>query len=172
MSRWILSLALLFLVTAGNVGNAGNAGAVAAMGTEAADDLPRLRGMLARATGPAKRAKITVKIGRVLLKQARRLYREGAYTDAEERLDEYVMAITAAYDELNATGIKARKHPSGFKELEIHLRKSRRVLRDLARSLPIAVRPAVNEAAKKVRTMRTGLLHALMAIDPPADGTP
>lgn len=169
MSRWILSLSLLFLVAAGNVGNAG---AVAAAGTETADDLTVLRGKLARATDPAKRAKITVKIGRVLLKQTRRLYREGAYTDAEERLDEYLMAVTAAYDELNATGIKARKHPGGFKDLEIHLRKSRRALRDLARSLPIAVRPAVNEAEKRVRTMRTGLLHALMAIDPPANGTP
>ena len=133
------------------------------------DDLAKLRGKLALETRPVRRAKISVKVGRALLKQTRHLYREGAYTDAEERLSEYVTTVTNAYDELLATGRNARKHPSGFKELEIHLRKTRRSLAGLARSLPVAVRPKVAEAARTVGTMRSNLLNALMAISPPTD---
>ena len=135
------------------------------------DDLAKLRGKLALETRPARRAKISVKVGRALLKQTRHLYREGAYTDAEEQLGEYVATVTNAYDGLLATGRNARKHPSGFKELEIHLRKTRRGLAELARSLPVAVRPKVAEAARTVGTMRSNLLNALMAISPPTDET-
>ena len=133
----------------------------------AAGDIERLRQKLANEDDPGKRAKISVKIGAVLLKETRRLYRQDEYESAEAKLNEYLGEIRAAYCELRESGRRARRHPRGFKEMEIHMRKSRRALAAVSRRVPIAVRTPLNRAVESLREMRSNLLLALMNIDQP-----
>ncbi|MFQ5663229.1 MAG: hypothetical protein ACE5HL_05325 [Terriglobia bacterium] len=128
----------------------------------ATDDLAKLRQKLARETDPADRAKITVKIGREMLKQIAKIYKEGAYTDAEQLLGEYREAVRAAHRDLAQSGRDARRKPKGFKDLEIHLRKSERKLEDVTRGLPYDVRAPVEEAVAEMEAIRLKLLRALM----------
>ena len=131
----------------------------------AAQDLAKLRQQLARANDPADRATLTVKIGEALLNQAAKMYAEGAYTDGDLLLAEYMGAVRAAHLSLRQSGRDARRRPKGFKQLEIHLRKSRRRLADLARSLPYSNRPPAEEARAEMEAMRLELLGALMKVD-------
>lgn len=131
-------------------------------GVAAADDLGKLKERLAQETDPAKRAKITVKIGEELLKQAAHKYKEEAYSDGDQLLTEYLQAIRAAHEGLQRSGRDARRSPGGFKQLEIHLREGRRKLEDIARQLPYGTRTAVEQALAEVETLRRELLAALM----------
>lgn len=132
-------------------------------GPAAADDLEKLRQKLAREGDPADRAKITVEIGEELLKQAAKTYKEGAYTDGDLLLEDYRQAIRAAYQDLVESGRDARRKPKGFKHLEIHLRKSRRRLEDMARALPFDNRAPVEETLAAMESLREELLAALMS---------
>ena len=131
-------------------------------GVAAADDLGKLRERLAREADPAKRAKITVKIGEGLLKQIAQNYKAEAYSDGDQLLGDYLQAVRAAQEGLLHSGRDARRSPGGFKHLEIHLRESRRKLEDIARRLPYANRTPVDQAVTEVETLRRQLLAALM----------
>ena len=149
MSRVALSFALLLALGA------------------TAQDIGRLRQKLADEDDPGKRAKISVKIGAVLLKETRRLYRQDDYSGGEAKLQEYLGEIRTAYCELRESGRRARRHPRGFKEMEIHMRKSRRALTAVSRRAPMAVRQPLDRAVEALREMRSNLLRALMNIDQP-----
>ncbi|MDA2912936.1 hypothetical protein MYX77_03065 [Acidobacteriia bacterium AH_259_A11_L15] len=124
-----------------------------------------LRARLERENDPGERAKLAVKIGENLLEEVGRTYQEGDYEAGEERLAEYLDVLRQAHQELEASGRDARRHPKGFKELEIHLRKRRRELRDLARHLPFHQRAPVEQAIAEMGEMRTALLSALMNVE-------
>ena len=131
-----------------------------------ADDVGKLRQKLSRETDAGKRAKISVKIGRELLKETRKLYKAESFGPADSKLQEYVSTVSAAFDGLQSSGLQARKKPRGFKDLEIHLRKSRRTLEDVSRTIPFDGRDRIKSAIQKLRTMRSELLQALMAEKP------
>lgn len=134
-------------------------------GAVAAEDLARLRRKLAQERDADDRAKITAEIGQELLKQASKLYKQGAYTDAEDMLDAYIKAIRAAHDDLRQLKVDARRKPKGFKELEIHLRRSRRKLVEIHRRVPLESRSTVHEVIAEVEAIRSQLLRALLALD-------
>lgn len=131
-----------------------------------AEDLAALRQKLARETDPAERAKITVKIGEELLDQISNKYDEGAYSEADQLLGDYMAATRAAHQGLRESGRDARRKPKGFKQMEIHLRKARRRLEDMARRLPFDQRALLDEAALDIEILRVDLLHALMKVEP------
>lgn len=131
----------------------------------AADDINKLREKLAREDDPDDRAKISVQLGEELLKQAQKLYREGAYTDADDVLEEYMNVIRAAFNDLEQSGRDARRKPKGFKDMEIHLRENGRRLQSIARALPFGTRENVEATLKEMATMQQQLLEALMGVD-------
>ena len=133
-----------------------------AAGAAAGADLVKLREKLARETDPADRAKITVEIGEELLKQVAKKYKAGDYVEGEAILLEYRQAVHKAYDDLVQTGRDARRKPKGFKHLEIHLRKTRRRLEDIARALSYESRAPVEEATDDLEELRLKLLNNLM----------
>ncbi|MFQ5723793.1 MAG: hypothetical protein ACE5G6_04815 [Terriglobia bacterium] len=124
-----------------------------------------LRARLERENDPGERAKLAVKIGENLFEEVTRTYQEGDYEAGEERLAEYLDVLRQAHQELEASGRDARRQPKGFKELEIHLRKSRRELRDLARRLPFDKRAPLEQAIAEMGEMRTALLSNLMNVE-------
>lgn len=132
-----------------------------------ADDLAKLQRDLARQSDPGRRAKISVKIAEELLRQTHLLYREDSFEEAQLRLDDYFSTVRSAFDDLQNSGRDARRKPNGFKNLEIHLRKSQRRLRDVSRALPLDRRAPVETALSKLKGMQKQLLLSLMGLTPP-----
>jgi hypothetical protein len=130
-----------------------------------AEEIPQLRRELAGEDDPAERARITVKLGDELLREAGRMYRAGAYTDGDLFLADYLKAVQAAFDALQQSGRDARRKPKGFKDLEIHLRKSQRTLEDLLRLVPYENRTAVEETKQETEEIRQLLLGQLMKVN-------
>lgn len=135
-------------------------------GPAAAHDLAKLRQQLAQKNDPADRAKIVAKIGEELLKQVARKYKEEAYSEGDKILADYLETVRAAHQGLQRSGRDARRSPNGFKQLEIHLRESRRKLEDIARQLPYSNRAPVEEAIAEVEALHRQLLYALMQVKP------
>lgn len=127
-----------------------------------AEDLQRLRSKLQRETDPIDRAKITAKLGDELLKQMGRRYHDRAYAEGEALLTEYLEAVRSATRGLHESGRDARRKPAGFKQLEVHLRKSQRKLEEIGKQLPPEKREPLQEAQTVVETLRSELLQALM----------
>lgn len=148
MNAWISILALLVL----------------ALSTIACEnpDTEELKRKLAEKDDPGDRAKIAVKIGENLLEEIGQAYKERDYPQGHERLGEYVELVQQAHRELEDSGRDARRKPKGFKELEIHLRRSHRTFEELARRVPFDQRQPVRRAMNQVEELRTTLLFALM----------
>lgn len=127
-----------------------------------ADNLDKLREKLNGENDPIDRAKATAKLGDELIKQISHRYREGAYTEGEQLLDEYLKAIRAAHRGLEGTGRDARRKPAGFKQLEIHLRKSSRELERVAQHAPADSRETLARAQEEVESIHSDLLQNLM----------
>ena len=127
-----------------------------------ADNLDKLRQELARANDPVDRAKATAKLGDELVKEMSELYKKGAYTDGEHLLDEYLKAVRTAHRGLQESGRDARRKPAGFKQLEIHLRKSGHTMERIAQHAPADARDPLVQAQKELEDIRSELLQALM----------
>jgi len=136
--------------------------ALLAAGFALANNLDKLRRELARSNDPIDRAKATAKLGDELVKQISDRYKAGAYTEGEQLLDEYLKAVRAAHRGLQQTGRDANRKPAGFKQLEIHLRKSARDLERIARHAPADSRETVAKAQSEVDAIHSELLQALL----------
>ncbi len=138
-----------------------------------ADDPTRLRQELQQTTDAVERAKLTAKLGDELLKQMAIEYKAREYEAGDQVLLEYMTSVRSAYNGLKASGRNARKKPAGFKQLEIHLRKSVRVIEDLSKQVPFEQREPLRQAAEEVGNIRSGLLEDLMKgkgnAPPPSD---
>lgn len=135
-------------------------------GLAVADDPGRLRQQLQQTTDAVERAKLTAKLGEELLKQMAVEYKAKEYETGDQVLQEYMASVRAAYNGLKSSGRNARKKPAGFKQLEIHLRKSGRVIEDLSKQVPFEQREPLQRAVDEVASIRSGLLEALMQGNP------
>ncbi|MFQ5926511.1 MAG: hypothetical protein ACE5MH_03660 [Terriglobia bacterium] len=140
----------------------------------AAESLEKLKAKLAREKDPEDRAKITVKIGPIILERAAQAYTEQRYEAGTAALEEYLNYIRRAHLDLKNSGRNARKKPKGFKELEIHLRQVTLQLEDLARAVPYEQRTPIEAAKQEVEGIWKKLVRALFGLppSPPDEPTP
>jgi hypothetical protein len=131
----------------------------------AADNLAQLREKLAREDDPDDRAKITVEIGETLLQDIGKAFHQGRIAEGKKLLTEYVEAIRKANEDLKESGRDARRKPKGFKDLEIHLRRSHRELQDLGHLLTYEERAPIRKALGELEAIREELLQNLMSRD-------
>lgn len=131
----------------------------------AADNLAELREKLAREDDPDDRAKITVEIGETLLQNIAEAFQKGKVEEGENLLSEYVEAIRKAHEDLKESGRDARRKPKGFKDLEIHLRRSHRELQDVGHLLTYDEREPIRKALTELESIREELLQDLMSRD-------
>ena len=84
-----------------------------------------------------RKARLLPKLGdeqfRVLTAQAQ----AGGYAEALETLKSYRDNVAAAHAALKSSGVNAEKKPNGFKQLQMHVRKSLRVLEHITMTLPV-----------------------------------
>ncbi len=135
----------------------------------AEEKLDQLKAKLAREDDAPTRAQITVKLGRELLNRTQQAYQEEQYRIGEAMLAEYLGYIRTAHQDLKKSGRNARKKPKGFKDLEIHLRKSIRLLDDLARAVPYISRAPIMATRQEMEVIWHELIAALFGLSQPEE---
>ena len=111
--------------------------------SKAEEQLRKERLNLTRTTDPVSRTKIQIKISDVLITLMTDAARAGEDKKAEQYLNDYSNTISDAHMTMMKTGKDAHKHPNGFKDLEISLRKQQSRLSDAGKLMDIDSREAV-----------------------------
>ena len=127
-----------------------------------ADELERQQARLKVAADAGERAKITVKIGEELLDRLTKAYKNGNSEKAGEWLTAYRGAIQSAGKGLLESRRQEPRQLKGFKDLEIHLRKGMRHLREIEHLVPLDEQEAVETLRSEMDSLRQELLRALM----------
>jgi hypothetical protein len=123
--------------------------------------LEREREKFGKEHDPVTRTKIGIKISDILLEDVAESVKDGEYDVMEQQLTAYADTIETAHRSLIESGRNAAKKPSGFKELEIALRKHVRKLDDFGRVLNLQRRIALDKAKDLATGIRDKLLKAL-----------
>jgi hypothetical protein len=135
--------------------------AAAAKEQDRLERLQRERQKLERETDAIDRAKIGIRISELLIEEIGESVRDGNFDEMEAQLDAYNETIQNAHQSLIDSGRDAAKKPSGFKELEIALRKHARRFDELARMLTLQRRVPLEQSRDFATDIRDKLLKAL-----------
>lgn len=135
------------------------------------DRLAELRGQFQADRDAVHQAKSFPKLGEALLEEMRKLASEGNIPAAQSALEEYRDDLRRILAALKATGRNAEKHPGGFKELQIYLRKTLRSLDQMILLVPFDRRAPFDAARRDVAAIDNELFHLLFPRQP-APGKP
>jgi hypothetical protein len=123
-----------------------------------------------RQNGPVNRAKAFPRYGGALIEQMRREAAAGNVEQALTILETYRDTVKSLYDGLKQSGINADKRPSGFKNLQIHLRQSINRIEALILSVPVTERDAFEPIRKELETIDDALVNMLFPRQPGKSG--
>lgn len=129
----------------------------------------------AQSSDPVQNAKSVVKQGELQLARMRREVDAGNYGEALRVLTEYRDAMKSAHAALKASGRDAEKKPSGFKNLQIHIRQSMQRLEQTILFVPVDEREPFNAIRKELDSIDKELIDALFPRQPtkkPGDSKP
>lgn len=138
-----------------------------ALGTAGAQShLDESRSRFQRESDPVRKARALPPLGEEELALVRQHTKEANFVEALKVLNEYRDAVQTAFAALKASGINAEKKPSGFKELEIHLRKILRQLGDIITSMPFSEREPFDRVRKQLEATDKHLVDLLFPRQP------
>jgi len=121
-------------------------------------------GLLARIQheqNPVKKSKYEFRLGQLKLQQAIDAYTNDDLAQGQKLLEAYLARMKESWDLLKSTGREASRRPQGFRELDIALRESSRLLVDLQHRVPFSDRDPVTRVAQETDRIRTEVLAAL-----------
>jgi len=150
-------IALFFIVPGSVVGE-----------TKTETSLQKERTNLARTNNPVERTKINIKISDLLITLMTDAARAGDDKLVEQHLADYANTIQDAHLTMMKTGKDAHKHPQGFKELEISLRKQQRTLSDAGKLMDYEQRETVDRVRKLASDISDQLVKVMLLKDPNA----
>ena len=133
--------------------------------SKAEEQLRKERLNLTRTTDPVSRTKIQIKISDVLITLMTDAARSGEDKKAEQYLNDYSNTISDAHMTMMKTGKDAHKHPNGFKDLEISLRKQQSRLSDAGKLMDIDSREAVDKVRKQASDISDQLVKTMLLKD-------
>jgi hypothetical protein len=119
---------------------------------------------------PVRKAKLLAKLGAVKVQRAHDYLLADDEEHALSTLQLYRDEVRKTTFALDAMGVNVRKHPGGFKELQITLRQSIRLLDDQIFSLPVDDRPRFEAVRSDLSVMQTALFEALFPTAAEKDG--
>lgn len=132
------------------------------------DALRKERSSLEHISNPVDRTKTDIRIADLLIL----LLADAARTDneklVEQHLKDYVLTIQDAQQAIMKTGTDAHKHPAGFKDLEISLRKQQRKLEDISNLVGNDQRPEILKAKQIASDIDDQVIKAMLLKDPNA----
>jgi hypothetical protein len=132
------------------------------------EQLMKERADLARTKDPVSRTKIEIKISDLLITLMADAARTGNDKQAEQYLNDYSNTISDAHLTMMKTGKDAHKHPDGFKDLEISLRKQQSRLSDAGKLMDLDSREAVDKVRKQASDISDQLVKTMLLKDPNA----
>lgn len=136
------------------------------------ESLHKERTKFEKTTNPVDRAKISVKISDILILLINDAAKSGNNSLVDQYLNDYCKTIKDAEDIMMKTRKDAHKHPSGFKDLEIGLRKQQRRLSDIGKLLDYDQRNALERAQKLASDIDDRLVREMLVKDPNASRKP
>lgn len=142
---WVLWLGIVFLASAGL----------------AQGRLDEYRAKFEREANPARKARALPKFGDALIETASQHLRANEVDAALRTLEEYRAAVVKSHEGLKASGINAEKKPSGFKQLEIHVRRGLSRLEDLIVAVPFERREPFEEIQRQLVQVDRELIEML-----------
>ncbi len=137
-----------------------------AVQTSAQERIDQLRHQFQQENEPVRQAKLFPKLGDALIRQVKKDADARDYPAALESLREYRDDSRRVIDALKATGRNAEKKSAGFRELEIHLRKSLRDVNAIVVSLPYDQKQPFEPAQRELEEMDQELIHMLFPRQP------
>ena len=136
------------------------------------ESLRKERSNLDRTSDPIDRTIISVKVSDILISLINDAAKTGEDHLVDQYLNEYCKTIKDAEDIMMKTGKDAHKHPSGFKDLEIGLRKQQRRLSDIGKLLDYDQRNTLERAQKLASEIDDRLVREMLLKDPNATRKP
>ena len=144
-NSWVLGLGLAFLASAGL----------------AQGRLDEYRVNFERETDPVRKARALPKYGDALIERAGQQLQASEVDAALKTLEQYRDAVATSHSALKASGINGEKKPSGFKQLEIHVRRGVRRLEDLIVNVPFERRKPFEDVQKQLAQVDHELIEML-----------
>lgn len=138
----------------------------AAVDWNAQDSAARLRTQFQQESDPVRKAKAACKFGDAQIKQMRGEIDAGNVSGALQTLEDYRNTIRTAFAGLKESGINAEKKPSGFKQLQLHLRSNLGRLLDSVMSIPLDEREPFEAIRKELEKMDNELIDMLFPRQP------
>jgi len=130
--------------------------------SKAEEQLRKERSNLTRTTDPVSRTKIEIRISDLLITLMSDAARSGDDKKAEQYLNDYSNTISDAHLTIMKTGKDAHKHPEGFKDLEISLRKQQSRLSDAGKLMDVDSRDAVDKVRKQASDISDQLVKTML----------
>ncbi len=139
----------------------------ALLALSAAEGLFLAAGAAVQSGDPVQNARAVVRQGELQLEQVRREVKAENYDAALRVLTQYRDAVKSAHSTLKASGRDAEKKPSGFKNLQIHIRQSIQRLDQTIFSVPVEERAPFEAIRKELDSIDKELIDALFPRQPP-----
>ncbi len=116
---------------------------------------------LSRQTNPVGKTKVYIKMSQIDLDLASDEIKKGNLDEADKFFVRLTDVIQQAQRTLKASGRNAQKNPSGFKELEIALRRHLRRLSDLKTNYPFDQQEKISQAISTAESAKEEMLLAI-----------
>ncbi len=143
-----------------------SSGQASARGEPAQNRFAELRSQFTKEGDPARRAKALARLGEAQFKEIHREIDAVEYAEALKIAGEYRDEVRSMEAWLKSSGIDAERHPGGFKQLQIHLRKSLRELEQTILSLPDEQRDGFSAIRKDLLGVEKELIDLLFPRQP------
>jgi len=112
------------------------------------------------------------KLGDAQFNQEREATKAGDFTTAGLVMEKYRDNVRAALAGLKKAHPEAEKHPSGYKQLEIHVGRGLREVRDVMLAMPDVYRPPMQIVEQDLKDMDLELLRLLFPRRPGEQPSP
>ena len=132
----------------------------------AQDHIGELRAQFNHETDPVRKAKALPKLGDAQFNQLRKETDAGHYAEALKIVEEYRDEVKVAETALKASGLDAERKPAGFKQLQIHVRKSVREIEQTVLALPDEQRPPFEAIRRELTAIEKELIEMLFPRQP------
>jgi hypothetical protein len=136
----------------------------------AQDRVAELQAEFDRETNPVRKAKLIHKLGDAQFQEARRASDAGDYDAMAKWMESYRDNAKVALAALKLTHPDGERHPEGYKQMQIHVRKSLRALEDTILAAPESERPRLEAVRKDLIAVEDDLIRKLFP--PPPDKAP
>jgi len=125
------------------------------------DKEEKLMAKIARESNPGKKARLQLRLAKLMLTQADAAYHSRDFAGGRALLRQYLEQVKSSWATLEGTDNAIRKHLRAYKELEISLREDDRFLEDMRHRVPYPESESIREIAKGSSAVHAQVLEAL-----------